>query len=88
MISVIFCEAIAIYGVIIAILLNAKPKDWGWNKLPDDDKYIEANVKDFHEAKQRAYGVFAAGVITGGCNFTCGICVGLIGSGAALTDAA
>ena len=68
--------------------MNAKPKDWSWNKLDGGDKYVEGNVTDFHQAKQRAYGVFAAGVITGGCNFTCGICVGLIGSGAALTDAA
>ena len=28
---VIFCEAIAIYGVIVAILLQGKPADWKWN---------------------------------------------------------
>ena len=86
-IRVIFCEAIAIYGVIVAILLNSKPGEWTWNKL-DGDKWSDANVADFHDAKRKSYGVFAAGVITGFCNLTCGICVGIIGSSAALTDAA
>ena len=45
-------------------------------------------MADFHDAKRKSYGVFAAGVITGFCNLTCGICVGIIGSSAALTDAA
>ena len=44
---VIFCEAIAIYGVIVSILLNAKPKDWEFNKSGGDLN----NDKDFHDAK-------------------------------------
>ena len=67
--------------------MTSKPKEWAWNK--DNIKYtVDSNASNFHDAKRKAYGVFAAGVITGGCNLTCGICVGIIGSGAALTDAA
>ena len=52
------------------------------------DPWAESNEKDFHDAKKSAYGVFASGVTTGFCNLTCGMCVGIIGSSAALTDAA
>ena len=79
---VIFCEAIAIYGVIVAILLQNKPPAWAYNKSDTFD------VNLFHEAKRKAYAVFAAGVLAGFTNMACGFCVGIIGSGAALTDAA
>ena len=49
---------------------------------------MEGNAKSFHDAKQKAYAIFAAGCITGFTNLTCGVCVGIIGSGAALVDAA
>ena len=86
MFRVIFCEAIAIYGVIVSILLQAKPKEWQYNK--DGGSITENNASDFHDAKKKAYAIFAAGFITGFTNLFCGICVGIIGSGAALTDAA
>ena len=31
LISVIFCEAVAIYGVIIGILMINRPRAWTWN---------------------------------------------------------
>ena len=79
MISVIFCEAIAIYGVIIAILLQSKPKSW--------DYQSGEKLDQFHEAKRQGYKIFNAGAMVGFTNLTCGICVGIIGSGAAIVDA-
>ena len=79
LVSVIFCEAIALYGVIIAILLQGKPKGWEWNKVQ--------NATTFHEAKKEGYKLFNAGALVGLTNLTCGICVGIIGSGAAQVDA-
>ena len=83
LISVIFCEAIAIYGVIIAILLQVKPKDMKWNLDGESSKTLE----NFHAGKKIGYQVFAAGAMVGFTNLACGICVGVIGSGAALVDA-
>ena len=41
----------------------------------------------FHEAKRSGYQLFAAGTMVGLTNLTCGICVGIIGSNAAIVDA-
>lgn len=85
--SVIFCEAIAIYGVIVAIILYQKPNSWAWNQKDyGKDTEVSQMKKDFHESKIKAYMVFAAGLIVGLTNLACGLCVGVIGSGAALTD--
>ena len=76
LISVIFCEAVAIYGVISGILLLNKPKNWNYT---DDNSYEEVKIK--------AYKVFWSGAIVGLTNLTSGISVGVVGSGAALTEA-
>lgn len=73
----------AIYGVIVSILLQSKPTNWAYNK----SQSTEYDAAQFHEAKRKAYSIFAAGLITGFTNLACGLCVGIIGSGAALTDA-
>ena len=44
---VIFCEAIAIYGVIVAILLSNKPAAWEYNAR-DGAGHTRDN---FHDAK-------------------------------------
>jgi len=79
LVSVIFCEAVAIYGIIIAIILvqNIDPSsEEGWNA---GNNY---NTNVFN-----GYCLFFAGLLTGLCNLACGICVGIVGSGAALADA-
>ncbi|MEW5299739.1 MAG: hypothetical protein WDW36_002723 [Sanguina aurantia] len=76
LISVIFCEAVAIYGVIVAIILQTKielvePANGVY------DKYAMA----------AGYSIFGAGVTCGFANLVCGMCVGIVGSSCALSDA-
>eukprot|EP00736_Rhodelphis_marinus_P003252 Rmarinus@m.15250 len=75
LISVIFCEAVAIYGVIMAIILQTKYEMY------------EEDVTD-NKIYYSAYGMFAAGITCGFANLFCGVCVGIAGSGCALADAA
>jgi len=81
LISVIFCEAVAIYGLIIAIVLSGQI-----------EKYTEATVETNDSVKMRnwfsGYAMFGAGLTAGVTNLVCGLCVGQVGSGAALADAA
>ena len=79
LVSVIFCEATAIYGVILAIILLNKiapPKDgnisdsWSWGT--------------FYFA---GYSVFFSGCSVGFTNIASGISVGIAGSACALGDA-
>ena len=70
-------------------MLAAKPAGWSFNSNGNDGKVTDTtNPADFHKAKKFGYALFSAGFITGFTNLTCGPCVGIIGSGAALTDAA
>ena len=81
LVSVIFCEATAIYGVILAIiLLNkvASPKDVVYN-LPST-----FNWNQFYFS---AYSVFFSGCSVGFTNIASGISVGVAGSACALGDA-
>lgn len=79
LISIIFCEAVAIYGVIVAIILQTRIEYVDPN--PDDGSWPVA-------AYTAGYAIYAAGIITGWANLACGICVGVVGSSAALSDAA
>ena len=91
MCRVIFCEAVAIYGVIIGILMINRPRAWTWNttnsNAPATVKYDIGQLGTFHDAKRRGYALFGAGLMVGLTNLTCGISVGIVGSGAALVDA-
>ncbi|TRM70189.1 ATP synthase subunit C-domain-containing protein [Schizophyllum amplum] len=76
LISIIFCEVVAIYGVIIGIVYSAK-----LSSVSDDVLYTRENYFT-------GFALFWGGLTVGACNLLCGVCVGVTGSTAALADAA
>ncbi|KAK0627260.1 proteolipid subunit-like protein [Immersiella caudata] len=76
LISIIFCEVVAIYGVIMAIVFSAKLAPVRGEALYSGDAYYTG------------FALFWAGLTVGMCNLVCGVAVGINGSGAALADAA
>lgn len=77
LISIIFCEVVAIYGVIMAIIFSSKLN----NVVEPLDLYTPRNF-------YTGYALFWAGITVGMCNLVCGVSVGINGSSAALADAA
>jgi len=82
LISVIFCEATAIYGVIIAIILSAKIQQEIKGKGQYTGQEYEWTKEYF-----AGYAVFAAGLAVGATNLGSGIAVGVAGSSCAIADA-
>jgi len=87
LISIIFCEAVAIYGIIIAIIMVQKIK-----LAPEKALYAldeQGNSLGTYSATAVFAGasLFGAGLTVGFTNIACGLSVGLVGSGAALADA-
>ncbi|KAL6913298.1 hypothetical protein ACHAPO_003064 [Fusarium lateritium] len=76
LISIIFCEVVAIYGVIMAIVFSQKVENVGGAELYSAQSYYTG------------YALFWSGITVGMCNLICGVAVGINGSGAALADAA
>ena len=76
LISIIFCEVVAIYGVIMSIVFSSKIQN-----VTGDSLYSGSNY-------YTGYALFWSGVLVGMCNLICGVSVGINGSSAALADAA
>ncbi|KKZ67159.1 V-type H+-transporting ATPase 21kDa proteolipid subunit [[Emmonsia] crescens] len=76
LISIIFCEVVAIYGVIMSIVFSSKI-----SYVPAEDLHSGSNL-------YTGYALFWGGLTVGVCNLVCGIAVGINGSSAAMADAA
>ncbi|EGV65651.1 V-type proton ATPase subunit c'' [Yamadazyma tenuis] len=76
LISIIFCEVVAIYGLIMAIVFSSK-----LTSVPQSELFTKENL-------YTGYSLFWAGVTVGLSNLICGISVGITGSTAAISDAA
>lgn len=72
LVSIIFAEACAIYGVIMAIILQSHLEE------PEPGAVASAFA---------GYAIFAAGLTVGFSNLVCGLSVGVVGSSCALSDA-
>jgi V-type H+-transporting ATPase proteolipid subunit len=75
LISIIFCEVVAIYGVIMAIVFSSKMTAIGSDELTTSSNYFTG------------FALFWGGITVGMCNLICGVSVGINGSSAALADA-
>lgn len=87
LISIIFCEAVAIYGIIIAIIMVQKIKLVPENALYALDQNDDPVGTYSSSAVFAGASLFGAGLTVGVTNIACGLSVGLVGSGAALSDA-
>jgi len=81
LVSVIFCEATAIYGVILAIILLNKVAP------PKEKNHVLSSAWNWPVFYFAGYAVFWSGCSVGFTNIASGISVGIAGSSCALSDA-
>ncbi len=77
LVSIIFCEAVAIYGVIIGIIMSGRV----------GSKTVEELLANYDHALWTGFGLLCLGVYVGLSNLFCGVCVGVTGSNLAIADA-
>ena len=77
LVSIIFCEAVAIYGVIIGIIMSGKV----------GRKTVQQLLDNYDHALWTGFGLLCLGVYVGLSNLFCGVCVGVTGSNLAIADA-
>ena len=77
LVSVIFCEAVAIYGVIMGIIMSGKVGDKSFHDI----------LLDYDHALWTGFNLFTLGIYVGLSNLFCGVCVGVTGSNCAIADA-
>ncbi|KAH0785243.1 ATP synthase subunit C family protein [Histomonas meleagridis] len=68
--NLILCEVIAIYGLIMALVLNGRIEYHG---LPFDRQHYHAG-----------YAIFFGGIVQGACSLSAGLAIGLVGSSISL----
>ncbi|EDO08479.1 ATP synthase subunit C domain containing protein [Babesia bovis T2Bo] len=87
LVSVIFCEAVGIYGLIVAVLLLNASLGFTATPRPDDFNADKRITLLYFLEVHRGYVLFAIGLTSGLCNLFCGLSVGAVGSACALADA-
>ena len=81
LVSVVFCEAVAIYGVIMAIIMSEKITIYG----SGFDVY--QNQDTYRQVLHSSLALLWTGIGVGLSNIICGVCVGISGSSCVLADA-
>ena len=80
LVSVVFCEAVAIYGVIMAIIMSEKIEKYG------TAAEIYGNDEIYRQVLHSSLALLWTGLGVGMSNVICGVCVGISGSSCVLAD--